>query len=76
LRLRSPVANTVRIETPGHTRTVELEPGVPAELDVEPTPLDGTLRMTISPANGFRPSDVTAGSRDRRFLGCWVEAVG
>jgi hypothetical protein len=76
LRLRSPVANAVRFETPGHSWTTELEPGVPAELDVEPTPLDGTLRMTISPANGFRPSELTPGSRDRRFLGCWVEVVG
>jgi hypothetical protein len=56
LRLRSPVANTVRFETPGHTWTTELEAGVPTELDVEPTPLDGTLRMAISPASGFRPS--------------------
>ena len=76
LRLRSPVANSVRFETPGLAWTTELEAGVPAELDVEPTPLDGTLRMTISPANGFRPSDVTPENRDRRFLGCWVEVIG
>jgi hypothetical protein len=76
LRLKSPVANSIRFETPGRTWTTELEAGVPTELDVEPTPLDGTLRMTISPANGFRPSDVTPGNRDRRFLGCWVEVVG
>jgi hypothetical protein len=76
LRLRSPVANSVRFETPGLTWTTDLEAGVPAEVDVEPTPLDGTLRMTISPANGFRPSEVTPGSRDRRFLGCWVEVIG
>jgi hypothetical protein len=76
LRLRSPVANSVRFETPGLTWTTDLEAGVPAEVDVEPTPLDGTLRMTISPAYGFRPSEVTPGSRDRRFLGCWVEVIG
>jgi hypothetical protein len=66
----------VRFETPGLTWTTDLEAGVPAEVDVEPTPLDGTLRMTISPANGFRPSEATPGSRDRRFLGCWVEVIG
>jgi hypothetical protein len=76
LRLRSPVANTVRIETPGLTRTESLQPDVPKDIEVEPTALDGTLRMIISPATGFRPSDVTPGSRDRRFLGCWVEAIG
>ena len=76
LRIRSPVANAVRFETPGLSWTTELEAGVPAEIDVEPTPLDGTLRMTISPANGFRPSELTPGDRDRRFLGCWVEVIG
>jgi hypothetical protein len=76
LRLRSPVANTVRFETPGHAWTTDLVPNEPVELDVEPTPLDGTLRMTISPASGFRPSELAPDNRDRRFLGCWVEVVG
>ncbi len=76
LRLRSPVATAVRFETPGHTWTTDLTAGVPTELDVDPTPLDGTLRMTISPASGFRPADLTPGNRDSRFLGCWVEVVG
>jgi hypothetical protein len=75
LRLRSPVANTIRFETPGLTWTEDLQPGVPKDIEVEPTALDGTLRMIISPARGFRPSDVTPGSQDRRFLGCWVEVV-
>jgi hypothetical protein len=76
LRLRSPVANSIRFETPGLIWTTELEADVPTDLDVEPTLLDGTLRMTISPANGFRPSEATPGSRDSRFLGCWVEVIG
>ena len=75
LRLRSPVANTIRFETPGLTWTEDLQPDVAKDIAVEPTALDGTLRMTISSARGFRPSDVTPGSRDRRFLGCWVEVV-
>jgi hypothetical protein len=76
LRLRSPVANTIRIDTPGLTWTEGLEPGVPKDIEVEPTALDGTIRMTISPARGFQPSELTPGSQDRRFLGCWVEVVG
>ena len=76
LRLVSPVANAVRIETPGRTWTTTLQPDVATEIEVEPTALDGTLRMAISPAEGFRPSDRTPGNRDRRFLGCWVEVVG
>jgi hypothetical protein len=75
LRLRSPVANSIRFETPGRVWVTELEAGVPTELDVEPTLLDGTLRMTISAGSGFRPSDVSPGNLDRRFLGCWVEVV-
>jgi hypothetical protein len=75
LRLRSPVANTIRFETPGLTWTEHLQPGVPKDIEVEPTALDGTLRMIISPARGFRPLDITPGSQDRRFLGCWVEVV-
>jgi hypothetical protein len=75
LRLRSPVANTIHIEMPGLTWTEDLQPDVAKDIEVEPTALDGTLRMTISSARGFRPSDVTPGSQDRRFLGCWVEVV-
>jgi hypothetical protein len=76
LRLRSPVANAVRFETPGLSWTTELQPGIPVDLEVQPTPLDGTLRMTISPFGGFRPSEISPGSQDRRFLGCWVEVIG
>ena len=76
MRLSSPTANSVRIETPGRAWTTDLEPGVTKEIEVEPTPLDGTLRMTINPARGFRPSDQTPGSRDHRFLGCWVDVAG
>jgi len=28
---------------------------------------------TIDVARGFRPADVDPSSRDRRFLGCWIE---
>lgn len=76
LRLRSPVANAIRFETPGLSWTKDLEPGVAAEIDVQPAAADGAVRMSISPTGGFRPSEVEPGSQDRRFLGCWVEIVG
>lgn len=76
LRLHSPVANAVRFETPGLNWTTDLEAGVAAEIDIQPAADDGTLRMSISPASGFRPSEIEPGSQDRRFLGCWVEIAG
>jgi len=76
LRLVSPEANRVQVETPGGTSTVELKAGVAEEIELQPTVLDGTLRMAIRPAGGFRPADRTPGSRDRRFLGCFVELAG
>ena len=76
LVLRSPVANRVRLDTPGHSWSIELRPNVPVEIRVTPTPLDGTLRMVIRPERGFSPAEVERGSQDRRFLGCWIEVVG
>ncbi|MCX6552061.1 MAG: hypothetical protein NTY02_13855 [Acidobacteria bacterium] len=76
LVLRSPVKNTVRIETPDKDWTVTLEPNKLVEIQVSPTRLDGTLRMIMSSATGFRPADFDPGSQDRRFLGCWVQVGG
>jgi hypothetical protein len=28
--------------------------------------------ITVRTDRGFRPSDIESGSRDRRFLGCWL----
>jgi hypothetical protein len=75
LRLRSPVSNAVRFQTPGLTWVTDLAPGESKDIEVQPTALDGTLRMSISPGSGFRPSDAAPGNQDRRFLGCWVEVI-
>ena len=40
---------------------------------MSPSARDGTLRIVVSPATGFRPSDRDPANGDRRFLGCWVE---
>jgi len=73
LRLLSLIPNAVSVETPDRTWTVELEAGVASEIEIQPTVLDGTLRMALRPASGFRPSERTPDNPDRRFLGCWVE---
>jgi hypothetical protein len=69
------VANSVRLDTPSEHWVVELKPDVDTEIEVNPTALDGTLRMIVTPATGFRPSDLDPLNRDRRFLGCRVQVV-
>ncbi len=77
LRLRNgPSANVVRVVTLAGETTLTLKPSESRLLDVEPTPLDGSVRLTIFPAAGFVPARIEPGSRDQRVLGCWVEVVG
>jgi hypothetical protein len=75
LRFRSVVANSVRLDTPSEHWVLELKPDVDTEIEVNPTALDGTLRMIVTPATGFRPSDLDPLNRDRRFLGCRVQVI-
>jgi hypothetical protein len=75
LRIRSGVANTLNIDTPDHHWTLQLAPDEVREIDMATTALDGTLRVIISPATGFRPSDRYPANGDRRFLGCWVQII-
>jgi hypothetical protein len=73
LRFRSTVPNTVRIDTPDQHWTLQLAPGQVQDIEMNPTARDGTLRVIVSPATGFRPSDRDPANGDRRFLGCWVQ---
>ena len=75
LRLRSGVANALSIDTPDQHWTLQLAADEVRDLDMAPTALDGTLRVIISPATGFRPSDRDPANGDRRFLGCWVQII-
>jgi hypothetical protein len=73
LRLRSDIANTVRVDTADQHLTLHLAAGQPQEIELTPNARDGALRIVLTPATGFRPSDRDPASGDRRFLGCWVE---
>lgn len=77
MRVRNgPVANVVRIVTPGQITELRLGPGEIRTVRLAPTPLDDTLRMIINPETGFVPARTEPGNHDERLLGCWVEVVG
>lgn len=80
LRLRAGAGgNTVTVTTPagrndvtlaaGQSSDVPLAEGSRAQAAGEP------MLISVTTASGFRPADVEPTSRDRRFLGCWVEVV-
>jgi hypothetical protein len=74
LRVRNgPVANVIRILTPGTITELRLGPGEIRTVQLAPSPLDDTLRMIIFPESGFVPARIEPGNRDERLLGCWVE---
>lgn len=77
LRVRNgPRPNVVRVVTLAGDTEFTLGPSESRLVDVSPTPLDGTVRLTIRPAHGFVPARTEPGSRDERVLGCWVEIAG
>lgn len=77
LRLRNgPGPNVVRVVTLAGETTLTMKASESTLIEVTPAPLDGSVRLTIFPANGFVPARIEPGSRDQRVLGCWVEVVG
>ncbi|MCC7178359.1 MAG: hypothetical protein IT177_08210 [Acidobacteria bacterium] len=73
LRLRSRVGgNEVTLRTRGWRRVVTLDAETPVDVEL-PAPAHGVVELTIHTSSGFSPSDRDAASRDRRFLGVWVE---
>jgi len=65
-------ANTVRMSAPGWEWEGAVVVGQGAEVELPPA-VDGLIPLTVTTTNGFRPSDLDAGSRDSRLLGIWVE---
>ena len=71
-----PVANDVRIDIEsGPARTLALQPGQEAAVDVPVDRRRGGAVVTIESSAGFRPSEHDPASRDRRFLGVWVQVT-
>ncbi len=69
----APVDNTVVIDIDGERHELTLGPReerVVALARVRPGPY-ASVRVTSR--SGFRPSELDTGSRDLRYLGCWVE---
>lgn len=75
LRLRSAVANQVRLELHGWSQTVELTPEETQEVTVT-TPSTGVVTLTIETSDGFVPAERDPSLSDGRFLGAWVEVEG
>jgi len=75
LRLRSSVsANEVTLRTRGWEQVVILDADTPVDITL-PAPAHGLVELTILASTGFAPIDRDPASRDRRFLGVWVEVV-
>jgi hypothetical protein len=75
VRLRSGVGgNEVTLRTRGWQHVVTLDADTPVDVPL-PAPAHGLVELTVVASNGFAPIDRAPASRDRRFLGVWVELV-
>jgi hypothetical protein len=67
-------ANTATISTFGWQQSHALVPGTAVDVEL-PMAAGGVMPLTIATDNGFSPQLLDPASRDRRFLGIWVEVV-
>ena len=74
--LRSPIPNRVTIGLGGDEATLDLRPGVPAQVSLAPNGVYARGRwgylLSVHPRTGFTPRLATPESRDNRFLGVRV----
>jgi hypothetical protein len=63
--------NQVTVDVNRQSRRLALSPGEEVALTLPVEDPAGTLRLRITSASGFRPSDLST-SRDERYLGVWV----
>jgi hypothetical protein len=67
-------ANRVTLSTRGWSQTLDLVPMVSQVIEL-PATSTGVIRLTLATDNGFSPSQADPSSKDRRFLGVWVEVM-
>jgi hypothetical protein len=73
LTLRNgPAPNTVTVESGGRKASLPLAAGEERRVDVPAFAAEGSSRIRIRSASGFRPSGVDRSSRDTRLLGVFV----
>ena len=74
--LRAPIANVARVRSGGEGHVIEMQPGVPAEVRLEPFGLRARYAyaylISVEVDRGFVPRLVTPGSGDSRFLGAQI----
>jgi hypothetical protein len=66
--------NRVRFSTGTTRRDLELEPRVPAHVEIPLLPRARQAVVHIRTESGFVPAEASGGT-DRRLLGCWVRVV-
>ena len=67
-------ANNATFSTFGWQQTYALVPGTAVDVEL-PMAAGGVIPLTISTDNGFSPQLLDPASRDRRFLGIWIEVL-
>jgi hypothetical protein len=66
------VDNVVTLVSAGWSDSLRLAAGEERSVEVPIGRDSGAALVTFSSSAGFRPGDVTPGSRDTRFLGAWI----
>ncbi len=67
-------ANRLTLAMRGWTQTLDLVPRVSQVVEL-PALATGVMPLSLATENGFSPSETDPSSKDRRFLGVWVEVV-
>jgi hypothetical protein len=67
-------ANRVTLRSHGWSQALDLVPDRPQEVTL-PAATRGIVALEIETADGFVPSEIDPSSRDRRFLGAWIEVM-
>lgn len=68
-----PVPNDVRLSSRQWSTRAVLASNGEQEVEVPIAAGDTAVALVVEVTGGFRPADFDRASRDRRFLGCWIE---